>query len=165
MVLSDIIGSTLLDGTTAVSASEAVTTAKFVGLYFSAHWCPPCRMFTPVLSKCYNDRLKEAGVEIIFVSADNDEASFKEYYSAMPWKAVPFSRQKDVLSKRYKVRSIPALVLLHPNGSVAATGGIQLVRADPTGAALLSHLESSPPGPDPSTDSPSEKGDSFCSIM
>lgn len=46
-------------------------------------------------------------------------------------------------------RLLGALVLLHPNGSVAATGGIQLVRADPTGAALLSHLESSPPGPDP----------------
>eukprot|EP00568_Trieres_chinensis_P004522 CAMPEP_0183308366 /NCGR_PEP_ID=MMETSP0160_2-20130417/21574_1 /TAXON_ID=2839 ORGANISM="Odontella Sinensis, Strain Grunow 1884" /NCGR_SAMPLE_ID=MMETSP0160_2 /ASSEMBLY_ACC=CAM_ASM_000250 /LENGTH=71 /DNA_ID=CAMNT_0025472203 /DNA_START=95 /DNA_END=307 /DNA_ORIENTATION=- len=26
---------------------------KAVILYFSAHWCPPCRAFTPVLSDAY----------------------------------------------------------------------------------------------------------------
>ena len=23
---------------------------KFIGVYFSAHWCPPCKAFTPVLA-------------------------------------------------------------------------------------------------------------------
>ena len=26
---------------------------KLVGVYFSAHWCPPCRGFTPVLANHY----------------------------------------------------------------------------------------------------------------
>jgi thiol-disulfide isomerase/thioredoxin len=33
-----------------VSASEALA-GKTVVLYFSAHWCPPCRAFTPQLAK------------------------------------------------------------------------------------------------------------------
>ena len=27
---------------------------KTVGIYFSAHWCPPCRGFTPVLTEFFN---------------------------------------------------------------------------------------------------------------
>ena len=26
---------------------------SFIGVYFSAHWCPPCRQFTPMLAKWY----------------------------------------------------------------------------------------------------------------
>ncbi|XP_031790155.1 dynein heavy chain 9, axonemal-like [Piliocolobus tephrosceles] len=42
-----------------------------VGVYFSAHWCPPCRSLTRVLVESYR-KIKEAGqsFEIIFVSAD-----------------------------------------------------------------------------------------------
>merc|ERR1711998_484877 len=42
---------------------------KVFGLYFSAHWCPPCRGFTPKLAETYNT-LKAAGknFEIVFVS-------------------------------------------------------------------------------------------------
>ena len=56
-----------------------------VGIYFSAHWCPPCRGFTPKLVESYNT-MKAAGknFEIVFVSSDNDEAGFDEYYGAGP---------------------------------------------------------------------------------
>ena len=36
-----------------VNADEALKDKKFVGFYFSAHWCPPCRGFTPVLKDFY----------------------------------------------------------------------------------------------------------------
>ena len=50
---------------------------KVVGLYFSAHWCPPCRSFTPELAKTYK-LLTEQGknFEIVFVSSDNDDSGF-----------------------------------------------------------------------------------------
>ena len=51
---------------------------KVVGVYFSAHWCPPCRSFTPELANCYKLLSGEQGknFEIVFVSSDNDEAGF-----------------------------------------------------------------------------------------
>ena len=74
--------------------------AKAVGLYFSAHWCPPCRGFTPKLAEWYNDFKKSdkaAEMEMIFVSSDKDDASFKEYYGEMPWHALPFAdRERKV---------------------------------------------------------------------
>merc|ERR1712013_942318 len=38
-------------------------------LYFSAHWCPPCKQFTPILRDFYQE-VEDQGVEIIFVSSD-----------------------------------------------------------------------------------------------
>ena len=61
-----------------------------VVLYFSAHWCPPCRAYTPILAECYKNGL-DKHVEIIFCSSDRDQSGFNEYYSQMPWAAIPFA--------------------------------------------------------------------------
>ena len=47
------------------------------GLYFSAHWCPRCRGFTPQLANYYAANLKAKGLEIIFVSADRDGKAYR----------------------------------------------------------------------------------------
>lgn len=52
---------------------------------FLAHWCPPCRGFTPQLVDFYNKYREEKNFEIIFVSLDNDDRQFQEYYDQMPW--------------------------------------------------------------------------------
>ena len=51
---------------------------KVVGIYFSAHWCPPCRSFTPELAKTYSllTETQQKNFEIVFVSSDNDESGF-----------------------------------------------------------------------------------------
>lgn len=64
--------------------------------------------------------LKEAfpsyGLEIVLVSSDRDQASFQNYFSAMPWLAIPFTptleRYKSALSLEFGVQGIPSLVIL-----------------------------------------------------
>ena len=37
-----------------VAADVALDGKKIIAFYFSAHWCPPCRLFTPVLAEFYS---------------------------------------------------------------------------------------------------------------
>lgn len=110
---------------------------KTVLVYFSAHWCPPCRGFTPDLAAFYSTMQSKAQVpfEIVFASSDRDDASFNEYYAEMPFASIPFSNRaaKDKLSARYGVSGIPMLVVLDTDGSVVSKKGRNLVSSDPQG--------------------------------
>ena len=37
---------------------QAMAGKQALALYFSAHWCPPCRGFTPQLAEWYKQELK-----------------------------------------------------------------------------------------------------------
>ena len=90
---------------------------KYLMLYFSAHWCPPCRAFTPKLSKFYEKlKAQRSDFELVFVSSDSDEEKFKEYFDTMSFCALPFEYrdEKAALSKMFKVRGIPMLIILGP---------------------------------------------------
>ena len=42
--------------------------------------------------------------ELVFVSSDQDDEKFKEYYNEMPWLALPFGdARKGKLSSRFEV--------------------------------------------------------------
>ncbi len=42
----------LSKGKEKVNKTDALNN-DIIGIYFSAHWCPPCRGFTPILAKFY----------------------------------------------------------------------------------------------------------------
>jgi len=73
----------------------------------------------PQLAMAFSrDPTVQKDVPIVFVSSDRDEASFREYYSAMPWFAVSYENpMRQMLGSVYCVRGIPALVIVD-----AATG-------------------------------------------
>merc|ERR1711975_18303 len=120
-----------------VQTADALADADAVGIYFSAHWCPPCRGFTPKLAEIYND-MKAAGkkFEIIFASSDRDTAAFDEYFKEQPWLAIPYvdRSKKDALSKKFKVQGIPTLVIVDKEGKTITTDGRSAVTEDPTGS-------------------------------
>ncbi|XP_035691951.1 tryparedoxin-like [Branchiostoma floridae] len=119
-----------------VQTSSLTGEGRYVGLYFSAHWCPPCRMFTPDLIEFYNDFKAKGTLEIVFVSSDADQGSFDGYFGSMPWLAVPYSdRQKKAeLSDKFGVKGIPTLVILKADSAEVVTKkGRDRVMKDPTG--------------------------------
>lgn len=125
-----------------VDTKEALA-GKNVAIYFSAHWCPPCRGFTPELVKVYQamkqqvkDGKREDDFEFVFVSSDRDQSSFDEYYGEMPWLALPYSNRggKNDLSELFEVRGIPSLVTLDAKGKVVNASARNSAGNDPTGA-------------------------------
>nr|CAB3495662.1 unnamed protein product [Digitaria exilis] len=91
---------------------------KTVLLYFSAKWCGPCRAFLPTLVKEYNKiKEKNSDFEIVFISSDREQSSFDEFFSGMPWLALPFGDEREaLLSKAFRIRGIPSLVAIGPTG-------------------------------------------------
>jgi len=116
---------------------KAAVEDKVVGLYFSAHWCPPCQQFTPLLKKTYED-LKAQGkeLEIVYVSSDKTEEEFNKYLGAMPWVAVPYDdvKRRTQLQVGLGVNGLPTLILVDKDGSVINRNGRSAVAADPAGA-------------------------------
>jgi len=109
-----------------------------LALYFSAHWCPPCRGFTPQFAEWYKKDMSAKGLEVIFVSSDRDEASFKEYFAEQPWLALDFADRatKEKLSNTFGVSGIPSVVILDENLKTVTTDGRSSLSADPTGAEM-----------------------------
>ncbi len=119
------------DGT---EASADALKDKTVLVYFSAHWCPPCRRFTPELVKAYNQwKTDDKPVELVFVSSDKDEAAMTGYMTEtkMEWLAVPFADRdrKNALARNWSVRGIPMLVVVSPEGKTLSTDGVSVVYA------------------------------------
>lgn len=123
---------------------------KIIGLYFSGHYCPPCKKFTPLLAEVYEE-IKENNntnnynntnnsnntnninntndLEIIFISSDKEKDSFIKYYKEMPWLALPYERRdiKTKLCEDYNVKTIPTLIFFDNNGKLLEREGRKFI--------------------------------------
>ena len=115
---------------------------KVVALYFSAHWCPPCRFFTPKLATAYEMANEDNHrFEVIFVSSDDSAAEQAQYMKEMhgDWLRVPFGDACSTLKQKYgcfgrkeqprwpsatRRNGIPALVVIGPDGSELEFDGV-----------------------------------------
>lgn len=136
--LVKLLGEKLLSKDGEVSTADALKGKKAIAIYFSAHWCPPCRGFTPKLAEWYKKDLSKKGLEVVFVSSDKDQGAFDGYFGEQPWLALPFSdrERKNQLSKKFKVNGIPSLIILDKDGNLITEDGRSAVSRDPTGEKL-----------------------------
>lgn len=84
---------------------------------FRALWCPPCKAFSPDLIDFYDivDEANRDTLEIVFVSSDTDLSTFTNYFSEMPWTAVPYdlSLIKNDLITRFGTKGLPNFIVLN----------------------------------------------------
>ncbi len=108
--------------------APALSRHAMIGIYFSANWCQPCSVFTPLLEKLYAAQ-KARGAEqfeVVLVSQRHEAKATKHYQQHMPWLSMWHDAKNEVgmeshtslLMAKYGITSIPALVLLDQRGGL-----------------------------------------------
>ena len=121
--LEELLGSELVDANGDKVETSSLE-GKVIGLYFSAEWCGPCKMFTPELVK-FRDRNDEK-FEVVFVSSDRSAEDQQEYMKDydMEWPAIPHdSPLREQLGGKYGIRGIPSLVIVDDQGNLITKDG------------------------------------------
>ena len=97
----------------------ALAEKPYVLFYYSAHWCPPCRKFTPKLVEFYNKNGGGEAFEIVFVSADRSEEDMYKYMNGvkMPWLAVNYDDIEKSGVESYASAYIPYLAMFDKEGN------------------------------------------------
>jgi len=112
-----------MDAEGMVVSADSLLDTDYLLIYFSAHWCPPCRQFTPKLVNFYNSYGENRPFDLVFVSSDRSEKDMFAYMreTKMPWPAMQFKgAASSRISKHYAGSGIPCLVLISPSGKVLA---------------------------------------------
>jgi thiol-disulfide isomerase/thioredoxin len=95
---------------------------EYFMIYFSAHWCPPCRKMTPALVEFYNEtKAAHPGFEFILVSGDRDQGGMGRYmrWAQMPWPALAWDQRESVAEiAALDPRAIPFMAMLDKDGQL-----------------------------------------------
>jgi len=121
-----------LEGTQAVdftqndTANKPVSLSSFKGKYvlvdFWASWCGPCRHENPAVVAAYN-QYKDKNFTILSVSLDQNKDKWKQAIDAdsLTWTHVSDLKYwQNEVAQLYHIQSIPANMLIDPNGKIIA---------------------------------------------
>jgi thiol-disulfide isomerase/thioredoxin len=132
--LAEMLPSKLLDSS-GKKISQDELAGKTVGFYFSAHWCPPCRAFTPSLVKFRDSNKKD--FEVVFVSSDRSSDAQMGYMKEtdMKWYTLELGSQEgNALKQKFGIRGTPALIIVSPDGEIIIKNGRGDVSSNASGA-------------------------------
>lgn len=120
--VNHLLGETFVRQDGSVVGKDAIA-GKTLGIYFSAHWCPPCRGFTPVLRDFYSElKARDPNFEIVFVSQDHGQQEMTDYFRNDHgcYLALPYEKRNEAssLSALFGVQGIPTFAVLGPDGQL-----------------------------------------------
>lgn len=87
--------------------------SNYTVVVFGASWCPKCKEELPEISKQYA-KWKTHGVEVVFVSLDEDKAQFKTFAEGFPFLSIcDYKKWESPIAKDYYVFATPTMFLLN----------------------------------------------------
>ena len=85
---------------------------------FGASWCPTCVEEFSQIPKLY-EKWKSKGIEVVFVSLDTDQTTFKGFSSILPFiSACDYNKWNTKAAKDYHVFGTPTLFILDKNQKI-----------------------------------------------
>ena len=87
--------------------------SNYTVVVFGASWCPKCKEELPEIAKLYAT-WKAQGVEVVFVSLDEDKTQFKSFATDFPFISIcDYKKWESPIAKDYYVFGTPTMFLLN----------------------------------------------------
>ena len=92
--------------------------SNYTLVVFGASWCPKCTEEIPAIAKHYNT-WKAQGVEVLFVSLDEDLKAFYQFATQFPFISITdLKKWNSPIAKNFYVFSTPTMYLLDKNRKI-----------------------------------------------
>lgn len=109
-----------------VSVSNALKSRKYVGIYSSASWCGPCRIFTPKLLEFAEKNKGKIDIVLLgFHWTKEDVCKYMKKYK-MPWAGTYRTENVEAFVTRHRIEGIPDFKVFTHAGELVINDGYDL---------------------------------------